>query len=222
MNIEFRRKPDKEEMMVAYDFFKKNMNKIAGGLILIAALIVGYNLYKSSYESNKVLAAEKMYDISKAYQTNDNETVISKGEEYIDKFSGYDSTGDIVVFVARAHIRQNNTDQAIKVLEDNMNTSDNSTFRFSVFNILGGLYMDKWLMEKNAALAEKAGEYYLKAAYSDRGLQKERTLYHAGNSFAQAGNLQKARETLKPLYENSIDLEYQLREKVKYLYENID
>ncbi|MBN2858417.1 MAG: tetratricopeptide repeat protein [Candidatus Delongbacteria bacterium] len=222
MNIEFRRKPDKEEMMVAYDFFKKNMNKIIGTLIVIAALIVGYNLYRSSYESNKVLAAEKMYEISKAYQTYDNDTVISKGEEYIDKFSGYDSTGDIVIFVARAYIRKDNTDQAISILEKNMNTSKNSTFKFSVFNILGGLYMDKWIMEKNPALAEKAGEYYLKAAYSDRGLQKDRTLYNAGNSFVQAGKTDKAKDTLKPLYENSAELEYQLREKVKYLYENID
>lgn len=222
MNIEFRRKPDKEEMMVAYDFFKKNMNKIVGVLILIAVLIIGYNLYKSNYESGKVTAAEKMYEISKAYQAYENDTVISKGEEYIDKFSGYDSTGDIVIFVARAYIRQNNTDQAISVLEKNMNTSKNTTFKFSVFNILGGLYMDKWIMEKNPALAEKAGEYYLKAAYSDRGLQKDRTLYNAGNSFVQAGKVEKARETLKPLYENSRDLEYQLREKVRYLYENLD
>ena len=222
MNIEFRRKPDKEEVMVAYDFFKKNMNKIVGTIVVIAALIIAYSLYTSSYESNKVLAAEKMYEISKAYQSYENDTVISKGEDYISKFSGFDSTGDIVIFVARAYIRKDNTDQAISILEKNINASKNSTFKFSVFNILGGLYMDKWIMEKNPALAEKAGEYYLKASYADRGLQKERTLDNAGNSFVQAGDAEKAKETLKPLYENSRDLEYQLREKVKYLYENLD
>ena len=124
MNIEFRRKPDKEEAMLAYDFFKKNMNRIIGILAGIAVIIIIFNLYQSNYEKNKILAADKLFEIRTAYQKMDDEKVLLKGIEYIDKFSAYDSTGDILIFVAKTHIRQNNTDQAISILEKNQNLSN--------------------------------------------------------------------------------------------------
>ncbi|MBU4486930.1 MAG: tetratricopeptide repeat protein [Candidatus Delongbacteria bacterium] len=222
MNIKYRRKPENEEMIATYDFFKHHKNHIIAILAGIAVIIIAVNLYKSSHESNKLLAADKLFEVSKAFNNSDDETVISKGKEYIDKFSGFDSTGDIVILIAKSYIRQNNQSEAIKVLESNQRISGNETFKFSLYNLLGGLYMDKWLIEKKSELADKAGEFYLKAAYTDRELHRDRTLYNAGNCFAQAGKIDKAKSTLKPLYDNSRELEYKLREQVKYLYERLD
>jgi len=222
MNVKYKRKPENEEMMVTYDFFQHHKNQIIGILVGIALIIIAVNLYKSSNEKNRLLAADKLFEINKAYKNSEDSIVVSKGVEYIDKFSGYDSTGDMVILVAKSYIRQNKINEAIDLLEDNQNMSDNETFKFSFYNILGGLYMDKWLIEKKPEIAEKAGELYLKASSADRELHKNRTLYNAGNCFAQAGKIEKAKNTLKPLYENSKELEYKLREQVKYLYESLD
>lgn len=222
MNIKYKRKPENEEMMVTYDFFKHHKNQIIGILVGIAVIIIAVNLYKSSHEKNKQISADKLFEISRAYKSLNDSTVVEKGKDYIDKFSGFDSTGDIVILVARSYIRMNKTDEAVKVLESNQNVSKNETFKFAVYNLLGGLYMDKWLIEKKPELAGKAGDFYLKASKSDRELNKDRCLYNAGNSYAQSGNVEKAKTTLKPLYERSRDLEYKLREQVKYLYESLD
>ncbi|HAQ62366.1 TPA: hypothetical protein DCR49_10290 [Candidatus Delongbacteria bacterium] len=221
MNIKYKRKPENEEMMVTYDFFKHHRNQIIGLLVGIAVIIIAVNLYRSSSEKNRILSADKLFEISREYKNMNDTAVIEKGNEYIDKYSGFDSTGDIVIFVAKSYIRQKRADEAVKLLESNQRTAKNETFKFAVYNLLGGLYMDKWLSEKKPELAEKAGEYYLKASKSDRELHRDRCLYNAGNSFAQAGKVEKAKTTLKPLYENSRDLEYKLREQVKYLYENL-
>jgi len=222
MNIKYKRKPENEEMMVTYDFFKHHKNQIIYFLAGIAIIIIAVNLYRSSNEKNRLVSADKLFEISKAYRSMNDSTVIEKGTEYIDKYSGFDSTGDIVILVARSNIRLNKTDEAVGILEDNQNISRNETFKFAVYNLLGGLYMDKWLKEKKPELAEKAGDFYLKAAKTDRELHKDLTLYNAGNSYAQSGNVEKAKTTLKPLYERSRDLEYKLREQVKYLYESLD
>jgi tetratricopeptide (TPR) repeat protein len=222
MNIKYKRKPENEEMMVTYDFFKHHKNQIIGVLVGIAVIIIAVNLYKSSHEKNKQISADKLFEISRAYKSMNDSIVVEKGKDYIDKFSGFDSTGDIVILVARSYIRMNKTDEAVKVLESNQNVSKNETFKFAVYNLLGGLYMDKWLIEKKSEFAGKAGDFYVKASKSDRELNKDRSLYNAGNSYAQSGNVEKARNTLKPLYERSRDLEYKLREQVKYLYESLD
>jgi predicted negative regulator of RcsB-dependent stress response len=222
MNIKYKRKPENEEMMAIYEFFKKYRNHIGFLLIAIAVTIVSVSIYSTSKQKNEKIAADRLFEINKAFLSEDDSSVISKGTEYADKFSGFDSAGDILILVARSHMRKNDTDAAISVLEKNKSLSSNETFKFSVFNVLGGLYMDKWMTEKNPDLAEKAGDYYLKASQSDRELHKERTLYFAGNCFVQAGKTDKARKALKPLYDNSKDLEYKLREQVKFLYENID
>jgi predicted negative regulator of RcsB-dependent stress response len=222
MNINYKRKPDNEEMMVTYEFMKHNRNLIIGVLVGIALIIIAFNIYNSSYEENKVIAADKLFEINKFYAESNYEAVISKGAEYIDKYSGYDPAGDILVLMARSYIKQNKTDEAIKILESNSRVSKNKTIRFAVNNLLGGLYMDKWMNDKNPSLAEKAGDYYMKAAYEDRELQLDRTLYYAGHSYVQAGKTDKAKKALKPLYDRSRDLEYKLKEQVKYLYEQID
>lgn len=222
MNINYKRKPDNEEMMVTYEFLKNNKNLIVGILVGIALVIIGFNFYNSSYEKSKITAADKLFEISKAFGDKNDDTVISKGMEYIDKYSGLDPAGDILILVAKSYMRQNKTDEAIKVLESNQSVSSNKTFKFALNNILGGLYMDKWMTEKNPSLAEKAGDHYMKAAYEDRELHLNRTLYYAGNSYIQAGKTDKAKKALKPLYEKSRDLEYKLKEQVKFLYEQID
>ena len=222
MNIKYRRKPENEEMMAVYEFFRKYKNHIAAVIVIIAVVIISVNLYSSNKEKNKLVAADKLFEIQKAFQIGDDDSVISKGPEYIDKYSGYEPAGDILIMLARSYMRKNNTEEAVRVLENNKSLTKNETFRFSVYNLLGGLYMDKWIAEKKPELAEKAGEYYMKAAYADRELHKERSLYYAGNSFVQAGNIEKAKKALKPLYDNSRELEYKLREQVKYLYENLD
>jgi tetratricopeptide (TPR) repeat protein len=222
MNIKYKRKPENEEMMVTYDFFKHHRNMIVGVLVGIAVIIIAVNIYNSSSEKNKVLSADKLFEISREFKNVNDAAVIEKGNEYIDKYSGFDSTGDIVIYVAKSYIRQKRTDEAVKLLENNQRVSKNETFKFAVYNLLGGLYMDKWLTEKKPDMADKAGEYYLKASKSDRELHKDRCLYNAGNSFVQAGKVEKAKTALKPLYENSRDLEYKLREQVKYLYESLD
>ncbi len=222
MNIKYKRKPENEEMMLVYEFIKKYKNHILSFLASVAIIIVIVNFYNSNKESNILLSADKLFEINKAFNSSDDDAVISKGKQYIDKFSGFDAAGDILIMIARTYMKKNDTDGAISILEKNISLSSNETFKFSVFNLLGGLYMDKWMIEKNPTLAEKAGEYYIKAANSDRGLHKDRTLYLAGNSFVQAGKTEKAKKALKPLYERSRDLEYKLREQVKFLYENID
>lgn len=222
MNIKYKRKPENEEMMVTYDFFKYHKNQIIGVLVGIAVIIIAVNLYRSSHEKNRQVSADKLFEISRAYKSMNDSTVVEKGKDYIDKFSGFDSTGDIVILVARSYIRMNKIDEAVKVLENNQNITKNETFKFAVYNLLGGLYMDKWLIEKKPELAEKAGDFYSKAAKTDRELHKDRAVYNAGNSYAQSGNVEKAKTTLKPLYDRSRDLEYKLREQVKYLYESLD
>jgi tetratricopeptide (TPR) repeat protein len=222
MNIQYKRKPENEEMMAAYDFFKSHKYHIMGILATIALIIIGVNLYKSSSEKNKIVSADKLFEIATLYGEMKDSLVISKGNEYIDKYSGYDSTGDIVIYVARSYIRTKKNDEALKMLESNQRITKNETLRFAFYNILGGLYMDKWMAEKKPELAEKAGDYYSKAAKSDRELLKDRALYDAGNSYAQAGKTDKAKSVLKPLYDRSRDLEYKLREQVKYLYESLD
>ncbi|MFO7810966.1 MAG: hypothetical protein R6V47_06310 [Candidatus Delongbacteria bacterium] len=222
MNIEFRRKPDKEEMAATYEFFRKHKNKIIAFLIAIALIIIISSIYRSNYESNRITAADKLFEIRTAYNSSNYEQVINRGNEYIKKYSGYDSTGDILILVAKSYIRQNNTDQAVAILEDNKDLTDNPIFKYSVHNHLASLYMDKWLIEKDPEMAKKSGDHYLKAAESDRELHKERNLYKAAQSFTQAGNITKAKNILTPLYQNLQDLEYNLREEVKYLYENIE
>jgi len=220
--MKYKRKPENEEMMAVYEFFKKYRNHITSLLVIIAVAILAVNFYSSSKIRNEKISADKLFEINKAFQTGDDDTVISKGSEYVDKYSGYDSAGDMLILTARSYMRKNDTDKAISVLEKNMSAASNETFRFSVLNLLGGLYMDKWLKDKNADLAEKAGDYYLKAATADRELHKDRTLYYAGNCYIQAGKTEKAKKTLKPLYDRSKELEYKLREQVKFLYENIN
>jgi predicted negative regulator of RcsB-dependent stress response len=222
MNINYKRKPDNEEMMVTYEFLKNNRNLIVGILVGIALVIIGFNFYNSSYEKSKITAADKLFEISKDFGDNKDDDVISKGLEYVDKYSGLDPAGDILILVARSYIRQNRTDEAIKILESNKNVSSNKTFKFAMYNILGGLYMDKWMTDKNPDLAEKAGDHYMKAAFEDRELHLDRTLYYAGNSYIQAGKNDKAKKALKPLYDRYRDLEYKLKEQVKFLYEQID
>ncbi|HXK49280.1 MAG TPA: hypothetical protein PKW56_02350 [Clostridiales bacterium] len=222
MNIKYRRKPENEEMMAVYEFLKKYRNHITAIVVMIAVIIISVNVYASNKEKNKLASADKLFEIQKAFYDGNDDLVISKGPAYIDTFSGFDSAGDILILVARSYMRKNSSDEAIKLLENNRSVTVNETFKFSVNNLLGGLYMDKWLTEKKPELAEKAGEYYMKAAYADRELHRDRTLYYAGNSFIQAGKIEKAKKALKPLYDNSRELEYKLREQVKYLYENLD
>jgi len=222
MNIKYRRKPENEEMMAVYEFFKKYRNHITALVVVIAVVIISVNIYSSNKAKNKLISADRLFEIQKAFYNGNDDLVISKGPEYVDKFSGFEPAGDILIMVARSHMRKNDNDKAIKLLESNRSLTANETFRFSVYNLLGGLYMDKWLTEKKPELAEKAGEYYMKAAFADRELHRDRSLYYAGNSFIQAGNIEKAKKALKPLYENSRELEYKLREQVKYLYENLD
>ncbi len=222
MNIKYKRKPENEEMMAVYEFFKKYRNHIMSALVIIAVTILAVNFYSSNKLKNEKISADKLFEINKAFQNGEDDTVISKGSEYIDKYSGYDSAGDILILIAKSYMKKNDTDGAVSVLEKNISLTSNETFKFSVLNLLGGLYMDKWLAEKNPDLAEKAGDYYMKAATADRELHKDRTLYYAGNCYLQAGKIEKAKKTLKSLYDRSRDLEYKLREQVKYLYENLD
>ncbi len=222
MNIQFRRKPDKEEAALAYNFIKEHKNLITSFLIAVAAIIIFVNIFRSNYEAKRILAADKLFEINLAFNNGDDRAVISNAPSYIKKFSSFDQAADILLILVMSYIRENNPDQAISTLERNLNISKNSVFKFSAYSILGGLYMDKWLIEEDPALAEKAGNYYIKASKSDSRFDDFRILYKAGNSFAEAGNIERAKEILKPLYDNSQTIDPGLRDQIKFLYENID
>ncbi|NOR45215.1 MAG: hypothetical protein GQ534_06465 [Candidatus Delongbacteria bacterium] len=223
MAIDFKRHAENEEMEKTFDFLQKNKNMIFTLIASIAVIIILVNLYKSNEVKTKVIASDKLYEVNKAFQDKEYAKVIELGPNYLEKYSGYGAAGDIMIITAQAFIREGKTDEAISLLEKNMgsNTVHGPT-EFAANNILGGLYMDKWFETKDSKLAEKAGKYYNNAAIADNGFHKNKGLYLAANSYSKAGNTAKAKELLKPLYENDKDVDYQLKQKIKFLYEGLD
>ncbi|MDA3838849.1 MAG: hypothetical protein PF574_07705 [Candidatus Delongbacteria bacterium] len=223
MAIDFKRKAENEEMEKTFDFLQKNKNMIYTLIASIAVIIILVNVYKSNEAKTKVIASDKLYEINKAFQDKEYVKVIELGPNYLEKYSGYGAAGDIMIITAQAFVKEGKSDKAISLLEKHMgsNTVYGPT-EFAANNILGGLYMDKWLETKDSKLADKAGKYYNNAAISDDGFHKDKSLYLAADSYSKAGNITKAKELLKPLYENSKDIDYQLKQKINFLYEGLD
>ena len=223
MAINFKRHAENEEMEKTFDFLQKNKNMIFTLIASVAVIIILVNLYKSNEAKTKVIASDKLYEVNKAYQDKEYAKVIELGPNYLETYSGYGAAGDIMIITAQAFIKEGQMDEAISLLEKNMrsNTVYGAT-KFSVNNILGGLYIDKWFETKDSNLAEKSGKYYSNAAIADNGFHKDKSLYLAANSYVKAGNSAKAKELLKPLYENDKDIDYQLKQKIAFLYEGLD
>lgn len=223
MAIDFKRKAENEEMEKTFDFLQKNKNIIYTLIASIAVIIIVINFYQSNVSKTKLIASDKLYEVNKAFQDKEYAKVIELGPNYLEKYSGYGAAGDIMIITAQAFISEGKIDEAISLLEKNMgsNTVHGPT-KFAANNILGGLYMDKWFEAKDSKFAEKAGKYYNDAAIADNGFHKNKGLYLAADSYSKSGNTIKAKELLKPLYENNKDVDYQLKQKIIFLYEGLD
>lgn len=222
MAIDFKRHAENEEMEKTFDFLQKNKNMIFAIIASIAVIVILVNFYNSNIAKTKLIASDKLYEVNEAYQNKDYAKVIELGPNYIEKYSGYGAAGDIMVITAQSYIKEGKVDEALSLLENNMGS--NSIYgpvKFAANNILGGLYIDKWSETKNSEFAEKAGKYYSSAAIADDGFHKDKNLYLAADSYTKAGNTNKAKELLKPLYESK-DVDYQLKQKIKFLYEGLN
>ncbi|MDA3886275.1 MAG: tetratricopeptide repeat protein [Candidatus Delongbacteria bacterium] len=223
MAIDFKRKAENEEMGKTFDFLQKNKNMIYTLIASIAVIVIVVNFYQSNVAKTKIIASDKLYEVNNAFQEKEYAKVIELGPNYIEKYSGYGAAGDIMVITAQAFVREGKTDEAISLLEKNMGSNSvHGPIEFAANNILGGLYIDKWFETNDSKLAEKAGKYYNNAAIVDNGFHKDRALYLAADSYSKAGNITKAKELLKPLYENNRDIDYQLQQKIVFLYEGLD
>lgn len=222
MAIDFKRKAENEEMSKAFDFIQKNKNMIFTIIASIAVIVIVVNLYSSNKVKTKSIVADKLYEVSKAYTDKDYAKVIELGPDFVGKYSGYSSAGDIMIITAQAFLKEGKIDEAKSFLENNIGSnSDYGPIKFAANNILGGIYIDKWSKTKDVKFAEKAGKYYNAAALADNGFHKDKSLYLAADSFTKAGNIKKAKELLKPLYEDK-DVDYQLKQQIKFLYEGLD
>ena len=223
MAIDFKRKHENEEMEKTYDFLQKNKNLIFTLIASIAVIIIVFNFYRSNEAKTKVIASDKLFEVNKAYQDKDYAKVTKIGPNYIEKYSGYGSAGDILVLTAQSLIKEDKTEEAVTLLENDLGSYSNfGPIEFAINNILGGLYIDKWFKIKDIKFAEKAGKYYNNAAIADNGFHKDNNLYMAADAYSKAGNIAKAKELLKPLYENSKDVDYQLKQKITFLYEGLN
>lgn len=222
MAIDFKRKPENEEMEKTFDFIQQNKNMIFVIIASVAVIVILINFYNSNKANTKLIVADKLYEVNKAYMDKDYAKVIELGPNYLDKYSGYSSAGDIMIITAQAYLKEGKVEEALTLLENNMGSNTiHGPIKYSANNILGGIYIDKWAETKDLKFAEKAGKYYNAAAIADDGFHKDKSQYLAADSYTKAGNITKAKELLKPLYENK-DVDYQLKQQIKFLYEGLD
>ncbi len=223
MSINYKRHTENEEMAKTFDYLQKNKNLIYTIIASIAVIIILANWYSSNEAKTKVIASDKLYAVNKAFNDKDYAKVIEIGPDYLEKYSGYGPAGDIMIITSQAYIKEGKVDEALSLLEDNMgsNTIYGPT-EFAANSILAGLYIDKWFDSKDTKFAETAGKHYHKAALADNGYHKDKSLYLAADSYSKAGNIAKAKELLKPLYENDKDIDYQLKRKIVFLYEGLN
>ncbi|MBN2789040.1 MAG: hypothetical protein JXR69_02480 [Candidatus Delongbacteria bacterium] len=222
MSIDFKRKAQNEEMGKTYEFMLKNKNLLLVLVASVAVLIIIMNLYKSNVAKTTAIAADKLYEVSKAFQDKDYAKVIELGPGYVEKYSGYGSAGDILIITSQALLKEGKVDEAKEILEKNLGSyKDFGPIEFAANNILGGIYLDKWSESKDPKMAEKSAKYYYKAAIADNGFHKDKSLYLSADSYVKAGNITKAKELLKPLYEDK-EVEYQLKQQIKFLYEGLN
>lgn len=213
-----------DEILEVADFFKKNQNLIIALLIIVAAIIVGRNWYKSSLEEAQMASFDRLYEVEQLYNDKNYDEVIARGSEFEEKFDGMTAGGQIALLVARSYIETDKKDEALEYLKSN-NASYNGIeiVKYSFDHILAGLYFDKWYKTKDAKDAEKAIAHYKKAAKAAGGAYEYENIYLAAAVYSELGEKAKAKELLKPVYDtrdeagNSI-----ITEDIRRLYEELD
>lgn len=221
-NISFNKEAENEEMIKLYAFFNKNKNKILFAVIAIAAIILGFNWYSQDQMKTRQKVADKLFIMQQDFNNGAYEKVISQGEEIGRKFSGFEQAGDMQILFAKALLKSGNKDKAetvlVKVISDNGN---NGLIVYSGNYMLAGIYMDKYSVAKDQSFALKAAGFYEKAGKSCDNVFQDDSIYRAAESYLKAGESEKAKLVLKPLYEKVEEIQYTMRDKVKKLYKKM-
>ncbi len=211
-----------EEMSKVYDFFLKNKNLIFAVIIIIALGIVSYNYYQSSLVEKEKLAAESLFSLKNDFNDSKYDEVISTGLLKSEEFSSNKEAGDILLYVARAYIEIDKKEFALKTLQQCIKSyGSDELVGYNCNYLMAGLYIDQWLEKKDNSLALLAASLYEKAGNSNNKILKESCTYLAADSYAKAGENEKAKNLLQPLYDKGTNLEYKLRNKVKALYKSV-
>jgi len=211
-----------EDMSKIYEFFNKNKNLIFAVIVIVALGIVGYNYYESNVVKQEKLAAEALFTLKNEYADKKYDEVITKGLEQSKEFSSNKEAGNILLYVAKAYIQTDQKEFALKTLQECVkNYGSNDLIGYNCNYIMGGLYIDQWLEKKDNSLALLAASLYEKAGNSNNKIFKETCTFLAADSYFKAGDNDKAKTLIKPLFDKGTKLEYKLRNKVKELYNKV-
>jgi len=209
--------PEDPEIIVAYSFINKYKNLLVGGVLLIALLIVGKIWYNDSTEKSRKLAAEKLFAVKVDFDNNNFEKVIKDGLENINKFSGYNQSGEIMLLVAKAYVGMNKPDEAVKILEKCASSfSGDDLLAYSANYMLAVITLDKAVAAKDKAGAEKAAGLFEKASKTNQNVFADQCSFYAAKAFIQADKKDKAKEILTAL-DKKEEVAYAIKDKAKKL-----
>ncbi|PID26576.1 MAG: hypothetical protein CR982_09480 [Candidatus Cloacimonadota bacterium] len=195
---------ENQEMEQLFNFLNKNKNILIALLAVVVVAIFGYDYYKKSEAEGKLLAQNRLYEISVLFADKKFDSVIKEGNDYAKKFSGYLASDEIKIFVAKAYNQNSDLDNAIKSLESI--SSKNDLVNFSVANLLGVYYQNKLVVTKDNSFGVKSAESFLSSGKMLNGIFKDEADYNAAYSYFLSGDKEKAKSILEKLKEKKYDV----------------
>lgn len=180
----------------AQEWIRNNTKIVAGAALAIAAIIIAGYLYSSSQEANELAANRELRKVQELYQqqqyrlaiTGDPAQQIMGLEEIVSEYGSTPTGGVAAVYLGNAYLYSGELDKALAAFEDA--SPDNDMLTAAVYAGKAAVHEAKGDHAEAAELFERAA-----AAFDNELLSAERYLL-AGRNFAEAGDMEKAKELL--------------------------
>lgn len=200
------KKEIKEDKLVttyykSLDFFNNHKNKIYlyGGIVVVLFAIVYWyvdnkakNNEKATTELSKVLASYENGAYKEAIDGKPAEKILGL-KQIIDEYGGTETGETAKIFLANSYLMMGNLEEAFKYFDDY--SGSNKIFKATALAGKAGYYESKNDFQK-------AADLFLEAAHkSDENALNAEYLLKAGVDFIEAGQKDKAKETLTNLKE---------------------
>ena len=178
------------------EWFRNNTKIVAGAALAVAAIIIIGYLYTSGQAADELAANRELRKVQELYQqqqyrlaiTGDPAQQVMGLEEIVEKYGGT-PTGEVaMVYLGNAYLYSGEYDKALAAFEDASPGTD--MLRAAALAGQAAVYEAKENHAEAAELFERAAD-----GFDNELLSSERYLL-AGRNFAEAGNMEKARELL--------------------------
>ena len=180
----------------AQEWFRNNTKIVAGIALGIAAIIIMGYLYASNQDANELAANRELRKVQELYQqqqyrlaiTGDPAQQIMGLEDIVKEYGGTPTGGVASVYLGNAYLYSGELDKALAAFDDA--SPDNDMLDAAVHAGKAAVHEAKGDFAEAATLFERAA-----SAFDNELLSAERFLL-AGRNYAEAGDMEKAKELL--------------------------